>query len=430
MKRCLGKLLLCLALCSPVHGIPNAIFGDIVQAESPLDGVDLTEQLLAAAAWNDGVALPGRWRAEGRIANVEIAHLLARPRMFGREVLLLRTGRRNGTLESLEATFVDAGSYFGYFQEKLPEGLSRREMQAEVQRRLTGKQAEFASLYTETLEALRASLEKTSGDKRPRLGRMGHSRVLRAEPQEWRMGELTLRLFAGDGRLVRLSIHRTDEVPTDWMDRSLGKTPVRERLGALAQQVARSEDGSVEISGVRPIPQGFQPYCGLNTLAMAARHFGMHLDEDWLAVAGGFQNTGSAQGSNMVRLYSAVAAEAGLRIERKNALDLNVLRRSIDQGLPTIVWRRFSHERNSLHDRFQRELRRNPAATLPDPAAQEERASWPGEDAPLHASIIVGYHADRRELLFLESWSGKDVPRRMRVEEMAATTYLCFVFTP
>jgi hypothetical protein len=32
--------------------------------------------------------------------------------------------------------------------------------------------------------------------------------------------------------------------------------------------------------------------------------------------------------------------------------------------------------------------------------------------------------------LFLESWSGRDLPRRMRAEELAATTYLSFVFTP
>lgn len=430
MKRFPGVLLLCLMACGPVQAIPNSIFGDIVQAASPLDGVDLTDQLLAAAAWTDGEDLPGRWRDEGRVVTLEISHLLARPKLFGREVLLLRAGRRGAALESLEATFVDAGSYFGYFQEKLPEGMSRREMQAEVQRRLAGRQAEFAELYSETEVALRAALEKITGDKRPRRGKVGHTRVLRAEPEEWRMGDLTLRLFSGDGRLVRLSIHPTEILPKDWVDRTLAGVPARQRLADLASQVNRSADGTVVIEGLRPIPQGYQPYCGLNTLAMAARHFGMHLDEDWLAVAGGFQNTGSAQGSNMVRLYGAVASEAGLRMDRKNTLDVTALRRSLDQGLPTIVWRRFSHERNALHDRFQRLQRRDATAVLPDPALPAERASWPDENAPLHASLIVGYDTERRELLFLESWSGKDVPRRMRVEEMAATTYLCFVFAP
>jgi hypothetical protein len=33
-------------------------------------------------------------------------------------------------------------------------------------------------------------------------------------------------------------------------------------------------------------------------------------------------------------------------------------------------------------------------------------------------------------VLFLESWTGRDKPRRMRVEELAATADLCFVFKP
>src|SRR5690606_32089752 len=118
-------------------------------------------------------------------------------------------------------------------------------------------------------------------------------------------------------------------------------------------------------------------YCGLNTLAMAARHFGMRLDEDWLACAGGFRNTGSADGSNMVRLYHSLAAEAGLGMDRANRFDSGAARRALDRGLPVIVWRRFSHPRNELHNRFMREIARNPDATLPDPASKTERESWP-----------------------------------------------------
>ena len=43
---------------------------------------------------------------------------------------------------------------------------------------------------------------------------------------------------------------------------------------------------------------------------------------------------------------------------------------------------------------------------------------------------IVGYNADRREVLFVESWAGMKIPRRMCAEEMAATAYLTFYFKP
>ncbi len=194
--------------------------------------------------------------------------------------------------------------------------------------------------------------------------------------------------------------------------------------------MSRAEDGTVRLPDIRPIPQGFQPYCGLNTLAMCARHFGLHLDEDWLAVSGGFQNTGSAAGSDIIGLYPAVAAEAGFRMKRVSKLDFHAVKGAVDAGFPVVVWRRFSHERDQLHSRFARELERNPAAVLPDHRDPAETASWPGKSAPVHASVIVGYHAERGEFLFLESWTGKDRPRRMSVREMSATITYAFVFGP
>ncbi len=419
-----------LGLAGIAAALPNSVLGGVQLAESPLDGVDLTDRLLEPEVWEEQAALPGDWRDEGRIGGLEIRHLLAQPKLFGRQVLLLRENRREGALESLEATFADAGSYFGYFDEALPQNLTRRQREEELQRRLAGKQEAFREIYRECVEGLRASLATASGNDRPKRVKIGRTRTLRAEPEEWRVGKLVVRLLAAENRLVRLTIQPLDAARGDWLDREVATLDERRRLEALAAGTERQPDGTVLLGTLRPIPQGFQPYCGLNTLAMAARHFGMHLDEDWLAVAGGFQNTGSAHGSNMLRLYQAVAAEAGFGMDRSNRFDMTAVRRAIDSGLPPIVWRRFSHERNRLHDRFGREHGRNPDALLPDPTDPAEQASWPDENAPLHASVIVGYHPERKEILFLESWSGRDVPRRMRVEEMEATTYLCFVFTP
>jgi hypothetical protein len=130
----------------------------------------------------------------------------------------------------------------------------------------------------------------------------------------------------------------------------------------------------------------------------------------------------------MLGLYQAVASEAGVGMARQSKLDINSVRRAIDQGLPVIVWRRFSHDRDRLHSRFMGQLQRDPAAVLPNPAGESERKSWPTQTAPLHASVIVGYHAARGEVLFLESWTGRDLPRRMTNAEMIATTYKAFVF--
>ena len=81
----------------------------------------------------------------------------------------------------------------------------------------------------------------------------------------------------------------------------------------------------------------------------------------------------------------------------------------------------------SGHTRQTIQASRDPnfRTATPDTATRD---SWPDDKAPLHASVIVGYNATRQEVLFVESWAGLDIPRRMRTEEMSATAYLTFYF--
>lgn len=410
-----------------LRAIPNSVFGPVAAADSPLNGKDLTSELMAAPVWAAQAELPGKWQAEGNVASAEMSHLLARPKLFGCDVVLLRAAKRDGKLQFLEATFADAGSYFGYYDEKPAAKSDRRAQREEIQRKTADRQAEFSRLYESTLDSLKTHL---AGDGKPKVETIGRSRVLRAETTDYQTGGRTVRLWADGRRLIRATIYQNRETPDSWLDEQIEETPAKARAQRLKEFVKQSADGTVSITGLQPLPQGYRPYCGLNSLAMVARHFGLYLDEDGLAVAGAFQNTGSADGSRILSLYPAVAAEAGFGLDRANRFDDTMVRRALAAGFPVIVWRRFSQERNELHTRFAREYAGNPQSTLPDPSEAAERASWPGGDAPLHASVLTGYHDARREFLFLESWSGRDTPRRMRAEEMAATAYLTFVFHP
>lgn len=421
MKPAIPFLTLALGLSPSAFAIPDAIFGPIVQADSPLNGEDLTDPVLAALGGRG--ELPGDWVAEGVVGTAEVSHLVARPRMFGREVVILRAIRRDGLLERVEATFADAGSFFGYHDGKEFEGLDKKEARKLALEQLEERQQEFSRIYQESIDELTSAISGMADKERPKERRVGKGRTLRAEIQEWQKGDLKLRLFTADQRLVRVEVAKAEYASSEWMDRAFLEESERERLARLKASVTKSESGAVTLRGIEPIPQGYRPYCGLNTLAMAARHFGLHLDEDWLAAAGGFQNTGRAAGSNMVKLYSAVAAEAGLSMDRSPEFDELVVRRALESGRPVIVWRRFSWERNRWHDQVARD-----GSDLPDPLSVEEKSKWPGEAAPLHASILTGFDPQKREVFFLESWAGKDEPRRMRFEEMAATAYLCFVF--
>ena len=108
------------------------------------------------------------------------------------------------------------------------------------------------------------------------------------------MDDLVLRLLVGSERLIRLIIQPASSASREWLDVDRSSLS-QSALNQLYQsRVARTPNGDVRIGTLPIVPQGYKPYCGLNTLTMAARYFGLHVDEDWLSVAGKFQNTGSA----------------------------------------------------------------------------------------------------------------------------------------
>ncbi len=414
------------ALSYSASAIPNAVGGFLAQADSPLNDTEIGGQLLDPGLWAGSRDLPGNWREEAPIATVAGSYLAARPKVFGIPAVMVQARHRSGKLDSLAITFADAGSYFGYLDEKLPSGLSRRQQEAELRRRLAGKQQEFSAFFRETETSLKEALRDLT-DKRPRENRIGRTRTLRAEAIDYRKGDLVLRLMVGGERLIRLLIQPASSATREWLDADRTALSGSALSRVYQNRVTKVDNGDVRIDTLPIVPQGYKPYCGLNTLTMAARYFGLHLDEDWLAVAGKFQNTGSAAGSQIPRLYLAVAKEAGLDLHKSNAFSLDEARGSLDRGLPVVVWRRFSAERNKVHTRQTIQASRDPnfRTATPDTATRD---SWPDDKAPLHASVIVGYNATRQEVLFVESWAGLDIPRRMRTEEMSATAYLTFYF--
>ncbi|MDA7881590.1 C39 family peptidase [Akkermansiaceae bacterium] len=419
------KLMVFLCLCAGMaQGLPNAVLGALAASNSPLDGRDLTEEFLAGAAWGSEGELPGRWHQGISMAASEESYLMARPKVFGLDTVLVKATRRGEALEEVQVTFADAGSFFGYYQEKIPEGLSRKEAIAEMRSRMAKRQLEFQELYQDRLEKLEAELKRRSG--KARETQRGRTRALRAELREFQVGDRMVRLLAAPDRLLRLSIRKMGKIPGSWLDQSAEALSSSVRLRALAKQVQRSDNGDVFLNEVPIVPQGYRPYCGLNTLTMVARYLGLNLDEDWLAVAGKFQNTGSAAGSDMMGIYKAVAKEAGFSMARSRDYSHASVRRSLQAGMPVIVWRRWGQDRDRMHTRISRAV----DAGEDSQYGELDRQSLPNDSSPLHASVLVGYNDERKEVLFLESWAGQTKPRRMPVAELDATDYYTFLFQP
>ena len=422
------SVFLLILLGLPLKALPNAVLGALAQHDSPLNGDDLTDVLLASGVWDGSQKLPGEWEADAGVANARAAYLMARPKVFGVDALLVRATHRDENLEELQITFADAGSYFGYLDQSLPKGMEKEAAMAEMQRRLEERRQGFVKLYEETEKALTTKLAGI--DEKPKQSKRGRTRDLRAELSEFEDEEsgLVIQLLAAPDRLLRVSIRKKGTEVTSWLDASQEKLATGERLKELAAKVAKTDRGDVVLEGVQVVPQGYRPYCGLNTLTMVARYLGLHLDEDWLAVTGKFQNTGSAAGSDMLGLYNSVAKEAKFNLNRRSSYDHETVRRSIRNGMPVIVWRRWDQGRDQLHSRISREF--DGGGETEYERADEEALPSKKKRSPLHASVIIGYNDERKEVIFLESWEGKSSPRRMPVSEIAHTADFTFAFQP
>jgi hypothetical protein len=192
----------------------------------------------------------------------------------------------------------------------------------------------------------------------------------------------------------------------------------------FAAAVRRTPSGDTVIDGVPVFPQGDRAYCGVSALAMAMRFCGLSLDTEELAAGAGIR-FGSTRKSHIREVYDAAATEAGLSLSRTERFDFARARTSIDAGFPVIVFRRWSQERDYVHTMFAKRYAADATAELPRPDPTDQK-QWPTRDSYAHASIVNGYNAQRREVIFTESWSELARNRRMRFEELERTSYLAY----
>ncbi|MCB1242386.1 MAG: C39 family peptidase [Verrucomicrobiales bacterium] len=318
-----------------------------------------------------------------------------------------------GRIDTITVLFLDSGTHFGY--------LSRD--QAEAVRLVN--QDKFRALFLDELQKVRSGLEKFSGQKGESFT-LGKSRMLRQEAWLFVCGNSFARLQVADEQLIKVSFHRDAESARDWRDATVRSMVARERGSWRRGKVRKLENGDHVIEDVPLLLQGDRAYCGVSTLAMVLQTLGVNMDTEELAAGAGI-HYGSTQGSKIREIMDDAGLEGALKITRATKFDSQKVRSSVDAGIPVLVWRRFSEERNYLHTQFARRYREDSTLSLPSPDSQD-RSTWPGKESFTHASVITGYNPERREIIFMESWGEFARGRRMRLEEMDATCY--YQFTP
>ncbi|MEM6916207.1 MAG: hypothetical protein AAF491_06525, partial [Verrucomicrobiota bacterium] len=160
------------------------------------------------------------------------------------------------------------------------------------------------------------------------------------------------------------------------------------------------------------------------SLAMVGHYLGLRTSPGMLAASADFKNTGSAAGSDMVELHRAVARELDMDVSMAPRLDPKRVERSLRDGLPVLIWRRVSPEREAYH----REVAGTDLGF--EPLSEEEWETVPSRDTsgPSHASVITGIDPGKEALLYVEPWGHAGLDRRMRLKEAEATTYAVFYF--
>ncbi len=422
MKR--NCLLLALLLAAPpVGAIPNVFFGNgagipIIPA-FPRFRADLTEDFLDEGNWQ-AQEFPGPWRDEPALEGETARRMEAVPMAFGEVPMSVAAFGDSGGVRELVISFLDAGLYFGYHY---GGEQSREEREAGRARR-----QEFSQLHKGLSRRLSDRLGKGCG--RGVAGSIGRTSVLRSEFVEYRWEGFVLRLVARPDHSVALHIYRAGSEPRSFVDEEFAEMGRRDRAAKFAAAVERSGDGELVIRGLPMCTQGETPFCGVHSLAMASRYLGLTASPNDLAGSAGFKNTGSAAGSKLVDLYRAVGSELGMRVSVAPSFDRSRVLRSLEAGVPVVVWRRVSLEREIAHRRLAEARKEDPSLAPPALSAAEIGALPPkgARGTPSHASVLTGFSPETDTLVYAEPWGEDTRDRRMRIEEMEATAYAAFFF--
>ncbi len=411
MRELLPTLAACALLAGPASGIPQnfggAFFG-INFTPNPVED-DFTEALVATAAWEDG-ELPGDWRALPSVDGDGVGQLTVNPYVFGHRPAAVFANRHGSELRSISVLYLDAGRFYN---PRPGEEVPRDELRA--------RQREFKNRYAELEKDLGKTLAKRSRNS-PRHTNVGRTAFLRSSYRDFPLGDLLLRLSAIEGHSVSLTILRAADASTHYLDGDVASLGKRERRERLQANVERRDNGDTLIAGIPMFQQGQRPYCAVSTLGMATHYLGLRMGTDALAAGARFRSTGSAKGAKLLDLYRAAAEESDAVVQRGGKFDLRRAKTYLEKGFPIVVWRRYSEERDRLH---RAAARGEPLPTIGD----DDRSTWPtSKEAPGHASVVTGFNADTGEVIFSESWGEHARDKRMRAEELEATSYAVFYF--
>ncbi|MDR3405349.1 MAG: C39 family peptidase [Chthoniobacter sp.] len=394
-------------LCSGALAVLSCLAMSAAQAQ---DSPNVLEDALTRSATWTSPEFLAAWSSPPAGQTCVCRRYRGTAKIFGIQPQAVQGWFDNGKLTSITIIFLDSGAWFGY----VPDAEAKTVAQT--------KGPAFMALYQQVSADVQRGLEQLAGNK-GREVTLGLG-LLKHPVHIYHHGDLASRLTLEQDQLVKVSIFPSEEIAGHLLSPERRALKKDQAAKAFVGEAHTLPDGDRVIETVPVIPQGDRAYCGVSTLAMVMRYLGVDLDtEDYAAAAG--IHFGSTVRSKIKETYDAAGETAELHLPKTTKFDFAKAKLSLDAGLPVIVFRRWSQERDYLHTTFARNFAANPALELPKPDLNDQKL-WPAKEGYAHASVVNGYNERRREVIFTESWGEQTRNRRMRIEELEGTSYLAY----
>jgi hypothetical protein len=380
----------------------------------PISAADLTSSIADPATWRSEEFL-AQWPRKGVDDDSAFVRtqLPQGAELFGLKPAVISARWLKGEVHSVSVIFLDAGYFFGYQNSNLPKGVT-----------LESAKTTFDQTFVSARQAIIEGLSKLGGGSGTDL-ELGTRSGLKMKTKLFSTTKVHARLLSYEHQLLAVDFFRSD---AEARTLHVSIAPKAKENALLATRAPASGNPEHRLSLVPMIPQGNRGYCGVAILAMAGSWLGLQPGAEEYAAINGFQY-GADRNPDIRELFGAVAREAGVKAQRSPKFEVSHMRQSIDAGMPVVVFRWWSQERDYLHSLHSSKIASGQKSELPVPGS-EDRKTWPGKKGYAHASIINGYRDDRHEVIFTESWGEQARNRRMRVEEMEGTSYYAVYFLP
>jgi len=228
------------------------------------------------------------------------------------------------------------------------------------------------------------------------------------------------------------------------------------------KRVQHKDNGDVLIEGVPMVDQGKKGYCAVATMERILRYYGSEVNQHELAQQANSSGNGGTNSESLVKALRGMSGKVGLHVDERENFDTKDFIRLVDDynreakkkkepviTLPTSgtisvaevfaamkvpILREARLRNSSKTENFFKET----AATieLGQPVAWSVELGWVAETPALpqarggHMRLIIGYNAQKNEILYTDSWGYGHELKRMSAEDAFFITTGLYVIEP